>query len=77
MCEEEQQAHIHQRRLTANKEAMLKTRSQVLKAAHTSRTKRGKAAREGRPGLLGSTSVIEKEAKGPEVMGRGFLRTAV
>lgn len=41
--EEQQQAHI----LTANKKAMLKTRSQILKAAHISRTK--KVASEGRP----------------------------
>lgn len=41
---EEQQAHIQRRRLTVNKKATLETRSQVLKAAHMSRTKKAKGS---------------------------------
>lgn len=49
ICEEEQQAHIHQRRLTANKKAMLKIRSQVLRQHIFPEQRRGKVASEGRP----------------------------
>lgn len=78
-CEQEQQAHIQRKRLTVNKKAVFKTRSQVLKAAYASITKKAKGSQQ-RKTMTPNTNVLyslPKEATGPEVTGRDFLRTAV